>query len=103
MRSKAVRGAALAGLLFGVAAFGQQPAKPGAADKKEEQKPAAGSLEDLIAQALRNNPDIRVAEAKVREAEAELNRTQISVAQKVIALHHDIAISRKARDEARGR
>ena len=48
MRRTGVRMAALAGLLLGVAAFGQQPAatKP-ATDKKDEQKSAAGGLEDL--------------------------------------------------------
>ena len=42
-----VRMAVLAGLLLGVAAFGQQPAgtKP-ATDKKDEQKSAAGGLVD---------------------------------------------------------
>src|SRR5437899_2261154 len=70
MRRTVVRVAALAGLLLSVAAFGQQPGgtKLEVKDKKAEQKPAVVSLEDLIAQALRNNPDVRVAEAKVREA-----------------------------------
>src|SRR5205807_6429888 len=40
-------------------------------------------LESLIAQALRNNPDVLAAEAKVREAEAELRRTKLVLALKL--------------------
>jgi hypothetical protein len=39
----------------------------------------------MLAEALKNNPDIRVGEAKVREADAELNRVRLQVAHKVIA------------------
>jgi hypothetical protein len=56
------------------------------------QKPAAGqaepTLEEMLNKALKDNPDIRVAEAKVREAEAESNRTRLQVTQKVLAFHH---------------
>src|SRR5262249_19275307 len=46
------------------------------------------TLEEMLNKALKDNPDIRVAEAKVREAEAELNRTRLQVTQKVLAFHH---------------
>lgn len=51
-------------------------------------KPAEPTLEEMLQKALKDNPDIRVAEAKVREAEAELNRTRLQVTQKVLAFHH---------------
>jgi hypothetical protein len=54
-----------------------QPAKPAQA--------AEPTLEEMLTNALKDNPDIRVAEAKVREAEAELNRTRLQVTQKVLA------------------
>jgi len=57
-------------------------------DNQPKPPPAASGLEGLLSQAMQSNPDIRVAEAKVREAEAELHRTWLQVAQKVIALHH---------------
>jgi hypothetical protein len=44
-----------------------------------------------------------VAEAKVREAEAELQRTRIATAQKVASLHASIEIAIKVRDEAEQR
>jgi hypothetical protein len=51
-------------------------------------------LEEMLAQALQNNPDIRVAKAKqeqaraaLNEAEAEVNRAILQVAQKVTSLH----------------
>jgi outer membrane protein TolC len=81
--------AALLALLFGSAVMGEPPA--GTKDGKkpsEEKKPS--QLEELIAQALQGNPDVRVAEAKMREAEAELNRTRLQAIQKVVAHQHNI-------------
>jgi hypothetical protein len=57
-----------------------QPANPAAKDKE----PQPTKLEDMIKQALQNNADIRVAETKVAEADAELNRTRQVVMQKVV-------------------
>ena len=68
-------------------------------------KPATLTLEQMLAQATQDNPDIRVAEAKLREADAELNRTRLLVAQKVVKLYQDITAQRAAVIEkpARGR
>jgi hypothetical protein len=41
------------------------------------------SLDEMLAQALRNNPDIGVAEAKLQEAEAEVTRCRMEVIDKV--------------------
>ena len=61
----------------------QQPAagspKKDAPAKKEPAKPAPGSLEDTLEKSLRNSADIKAAEAKVRDAEAELNRVRHQV------------------------
>jgi hypothetical protein len=56
-----------------------------------ESKPKSGeqTLEEMLSKALKDNPDIKVAEAKVREADAELNRTRLQVTQKVLAFHHN--------------
>src|SRR5579885_2073808 len=78
---------ALLALLLGGAATGQAPA-PDAKKPAEEKKPS--QLEELIAQALLGNPDLRVAESKVREAEAELNRARLQVIQKVVAHQHTV-------------
>jgi hypothetical protein len=62
-------------------------------DKKDQAKakevgPAdKPTLEDMLAEALKNNPDIRVADAKLSEAEAELNRTRLQVMQKVATFY----------------
>src|SRR5690349_11077908 len=90
-------------LAGGPTAHGQQPQQPktesvpgtqvqrsstaapeSAAKGKEDDKPG---LEDLLTQALKENPDIRVAEAKVNEAEAELNRTRLQVMQKIVTFY----------------
>lgn len=68
-RSKVLSALALTGLFVGltVAQTPQPPAKPA----------------DATAEALRNHPDIRVAEAKVRMAEAELAQAKLLVAQRI--------------------
>jgi hypothetical protein len=63
---------------------GSQPGDPAASKEHSE------SLEEALANALKNNPDIRVAESKVHEAEAELNRTRLQVTQKVVSLLRNI-------------
>jgi multidrug resistance efflux pump len=81
--------AALLALLLGGAGLGQQGSDAKDAKKPaEEKKPS--QLEELIAQALRDNPDLRVADAKLREADAELNRVRLQVIQKVVAHQHTI-------------
>jgi hypothetical protein len=90
--------ALLAVALLVVPGFTQQPPVKSVPPRAEQ--PVEKSLEDLISEALKNNPEIRVGEAKVREAEAELNRTRLTVAQKVAALYHSIEIARKTQEEA---
>lgn len=58
------------------------------------------TLEELLAKALKDNPDIRVAETKVREAEANLNRTRQDVLQKVSKIHLEIALAQKMEEFA---
>jgi len=75
-------------LLCGSFAAAQEPTK---SEPKEKTGAKATALEAALAKALKHNPDIHVAESKVREAEAELNRVRLSVMQKVVKLHHEIA------------
>jgi hypothetical protein len=64
------------------------PAKP--------EKPKPSELEQMLTEALVNNPDIRVAEAKLREAEAELNRVRLQALQKLGSMHHSLEMQRAA-------
>jgi hypothetical protein len=93
---------------------GQPATKPTQADPFAQPNPGTGatpaagapqklSLEDLISRALKENPDIRVGEAKVKEAEAELSRTRMTVAQKVIAFHASLVTTRKLVEEGEDR
>src|SRR5437762_8496144 len=50
----------------------------------------SGALDDLLSQALKSNPDVRLAESKVREAEADLNRVRMQIMQKIVKLEIDI-------------
>jgi hypothetical protein len=89
---------AIAGLLalaLAATAGGQQPSEPKALPPKAEAaKPATKSkLEELLAQALQNNADIRVAAAKLNEAEAELQRTRLEVLQKVVKAYHAVEVA----------
>jgi hypothetical protein len=54
----------------------------------------------MLEQALRHNPDIKVAEAKLHEAEAELNRTRLAVTQKVATLYATLDAARKSVEAA---
>lgn len=54
------------------------------------------ALESAIDLALANNPDLRVADAKVREAEASMSRTRLQVLQKVVAAYQGIEDAKAA-------
>jgi predicted HTH domain antitoxin len=109
MQSKVVRTLALALLLgsVGMTAAQQPGGPPGSSDKQpggpqlpgrplRQNAPAEKSkLEEMLAEALKNNPDIRVAAAKLAEAEAELNRARVQVTQQVATLYQGI-LSQKA-------
>jgi hypothetical protein len=75
--------------------FAQPPAKKDTPTAKEPAKPAPGSLEDTLDKALRNSADIKAAEAKVRNAEAELNRVRQQVLTKATALHADLNVAKR--------
>jgi hypothetical protein len=97
------------GSLFLLAAgwvFGQQPASgptPGWTPLKDVADKEKLKLGELLDKALKDNPDVRVAEAKVREAEAELNRARLLVAQKVMTFSAALDAARKAAEEAEAR
>jgi hypothetical protein len=71
--------------------------------KLEAARKEQAGLDAVFAEALKNNPDIRVAEAKLREAEAELYRVRVNVLNRVVILRHDIRSAKAAADEARSR
>lgn len=60
-------------------------------------------LEESIDIALVNNPDLRVAVAKVREAEAAMSRTRLQVLQKVVAAYQSIDDARVTTSHAERR
>jgi hypothetical protein len=80
-------------LVFAVTGWSfAQPGPDKAAAEKNE--PGKKSLEDLLATALRHSPDVQVAQAKVREAEAELRRTRLTLLQKVIEANSAVEATR---------
>ncbi len=82
-------------------AIAQQPPEKKDDGKKSEAKAKPPSpLDELLAKALKHNPDIKVAESKVREAEAELNRVRLQVMQKVVKLQHEIEVQKSMVDAA---
>jgi hypothetical protein len=60
-------------------------------------------LDQLIAEALKNNPDIRVAEAKARESEAQLQRARMKVAADITILHAEIEAAKAGLEEGHDR
>lgn len=109
MRSKVIRVLALAFVLGSVSlGLAQQP-QPGGPQvpgtitiaprgvlQIKMPKDEKSKLEEMLAEALKNNADIRVAAAKLAEADAELNRTRLQVSQKVVSLHHAILTQKAA-------
>jgi hypothetical protein len=94
MRKRWIEALALSALLLSAAlACGQTGG--GAGDKKpaaKAKKPATtkSALEAVLSEALRNNPDLRVASARLQEAEAVLFRTRLLVVQKVVAAQRTV-------------
>jgi hypothetical protein len=52
----------------------------------------------MLEQALRNNPDLRVAAAKLAEAEAELSRMRLQVVQKVVQAYQAVEAAQALSD-----
>lgn len=94
------------GLLLSVAgpALSQTPEIQDKVEKKLDQvrKEQAG-LEELLSMALKQNPDIRVAESKVREAEAQLYRARVNGLNRVVMQYHEVRSAKAAADEAASR
>ena len=78
---------------------------PANAQPEASQQPSltAMTLEELLATALKDNPDIRVAEAKLREAETQLSRVRLEVAQKVMVFRNDWAVQKAKIEEYEAR
>jgi hypothetical protein len=74
--------------------------------RKREKEKAQVKLEDLVAEALKTNPDLRVAEAKVRTAEAERDQLRLKLVQEVTVANaelqraHDTVPAAKAQLDA---
>jgi hypothetical protein len=83
-----IRSSVAAMLLTATAVIAQPPAvekgkAPATSQPKAPAKTDLNSLEALIADALKSHPDLRVAEAKVRDAEAALNQTRFQIIRQV--------------------
>jgi hypothetical protein len=105
MRKNWIRLVGVIALVAAVSFAGGQPqpssgkpdADPPKADERGKDKdkaPAKSKLEEMLERALQYNPDIRVAESKLREAEAELNRARLLVTQKVVTLNASLEAAR---------
>ena len=73
---------------------------PPAASAEKKDSPAKSKLEEMLQKALQDNPDLRLAAAKVAEADAELNRARLLVVQKVGAAYQAIEAQKAAVESA---
>jgi hypothetical protein len=71
--------------------------------KKDQAKKDQATLEDLLSLALKSNPDIRVAESKLRESEAELYRARMKVFNRIVTLQQELKGLRAEADNAKAR
>lgn len=67
---------------------------------KELAKPAAPSIEEVIANALRSHPEILVAEAKLAGARADLELTKLTLSQKIVRAKNRLDAARQTADAA---
>jgi len=81
-------------------ACGQQPGPTPPKTEKVPEPPAKSKLEEMIDKALRDNPDVRLAAAKVAEAEAELTRARLLVVQKVASAYQAVEAQKAAVEAA---
>ncbi len=100
-----IMGVALSGLLVvaGPAAAQTEKIQKQIEQKLDQVRKERAGLEELLAQALKNNADIRVAESKVREAEAELYRARMQVLAKVTMLRTQLQGAKASADDAAAR
>src|SRR5262245_56925801 len=107
MREQVIRArcliAVLAALFAGLgSAAGQQPnTGGGGGGPLPPPMKVESQLEDWIERALANHPDIKVADAKLRTAAAELERARSLVTQQVLSLHHGIEAQKIVVEKAR--
>lgn len=95
MRRLFIAGPAIA-LTMTLVALAQKP--EGAAAKPADDKAAtekSKSLEELLVKALQNSPDVQVAEARLKEAEAALRQARLLVAQKTVDLQQNLDSKQK--------
>jgi hypothetical protein len=89
MRKAVVSVAALVGLLgWGVLALGED--KKGKGKPAPDKKKSDPKLADLLAEAQKNSSDLRVAEARLLLARAELDRARKQVLQQVATLYQEL-------------
>lgn len=53
------------------------------------------SLSVLVAMGLRSNPDVLIAEARLKEAEATLNQVRLRVTQEIVTTHQELQFAEK--------
>jgi multidrug resistance efflux pump len=64
-------------------------------------KPELPTTEKMLMMAMESNPDILVAKAKLREVEAELNRTRLQVIRQIMTLGEVVRYQRVRVDALR--
>lgn len=75
--------------------------KAGAARAQKDSDAKPMTLEQMKAALLKNNPDLRLAEAKLRLAEAKFARTRDQLLSKLEIAYAEVEAARRAEDEAR--
>jgi len=88
--TKSCLAALVISLLIVYPTFGQDKSDASGSQQPKDKQGAPSNLEDMLAKALKQNPDILVAEAKVRTAEAELNQVRQQVLAKIVMLNAEI-------------
>ena len=97
MRKSVVETTALAAALI---VAGMALGQPAPVTEPPAPKPAQSKLEEMLEKALKDNPDVRLAAAKLAEAEAELNRARLQVVHQVATAYQAIEAQKAAVESA---
>ena len=63
------------------------PRSRGDSEQTSPQPPTIQELQDIIAKAMKNHPEVAAGRAKLLEAQANLDRVRLEVAQRIVEHH----------------
>jgi hypothetical protein len=87
-------------LLVGALLHADPPPKEDSKSDADRKAPTPSKLEEMLSEGLKNSPEIRVAAARVNQAEADLHRARLQVIQQVVTFYYSLEAAKAELDAA---